>query len=44
MKGLCGGKMEFAVLKCEECKWLFQVDMRYEGVVTCPYCGALVED
>lgn len=31
-------------LVCENCKKGFKIDRNYEGVVTCPYCGNLVED
>jgi len=36
--------MEYVELVCEECKRGFKIDRNYEGVVTCPYCGDLVED
>jgi len=36
--------MEYVELICEECKRGFKIDRNYEGVVTCPYCGSLVED
>jgi len=30
-------------LSCNNCKRGFKIDRNYEGVVTCPYCGNLVE-
>jgi len=30
-------------LKCIKCKMTFGLDSDYIGVVTCPYCGELVE-
>ncbi len=30
-------------LECPECKRRFLIETNYEGNVTCPYCGELVE-
>jgi|GEM_PF-2250683 len=30
-------------MRCVKCKMRFGLDREYVGVVTCPYCGELVE-
>jgi len=37
-------EIKYIELICENCKRGFKIDRNYEGVVTCPYCGSLVED
>jgi ribosomal protein S27E len=35
--------MELLELECEGCHKLFAVQKDYEGTITCPYCGQLIE-
>lgn len=37
-------KRKYVELECFGCKLTFMVLTEHEGVITCPYCGDLVED
>jgi len=36
-------ELEYYELQCPSCKGHFKVTDEYECVITCPYCGELVE-
>ena len=36
--------LDLVKLECPSCQRSFLVETSYEGAITCPYCGELVED